>query len=87
MPVNSGARCQEYNAKISGTGLDGPHTKGAADIGVSGAKALAVIAAAQAEGMTGIGVKQHGPYAGRFVHLDALPNADGQPRPHLWSYP
>ena len=87
MPVNSGARCPEYNAKVSGTGLTGPHTKGALDIGVSGKQALAVIAAAQEEGMTGIGVKQHGPYAKRFVHLDDLPNADGQPRPHLWSYP
>lgn len=87
MPVNSGARCQEYNAKVSGTGLTGPHTKGAVDVGVSGKQALDVIHAAQAEGMTGIGAKQHGPYTGRFVHLDDLPNEPGQPRPHLWSYP
>jgi zinc D-Ala-D-Ala carboxypeptidase len=45
---------------------------------------LEMIRMALSVGFTGIGVKQHG--AGRFIHLDDLPNAEGQPRPHLWSY-
>lgn len=85
-PVNSAARCPEYNDKVSSTGRDGPHTKGAFDIGLSGGRALRLIELALAEGFTGIGVKQAGPYAGRFIHLDALPNDVGQPRPHIWSY-
>jgi hypothetical protein len=35
-------------------------------------------------GFTGIGFKQKGVI--RFVHLDALPNEIGQPRPTIWSY-
>jgi zinc D-Ala-D-Ala carboxypeptidase len=85
MPVTSGYRCPEYNNRISGTGRTGPHTTGRAiDIGVSHSRALEMIRMALSVGFTGIGVKQHG--AGRFIHLDDLPNAEGQPRPHLWSY-
>lgn len=87
IPINSGFRCPEYNAQVSGTGRDGPHTKGAIDAGVTGARALTLIGLALARGWTGIGVKQHGPYLGRFIHLDRLPNAEGQPRPHCWTYP
>ncbi len=36
--------------------------------------------------MKGIGIKQKGDYASRFVHLDDLPNGSGQPRPWCWSY-
>lgn len=50
-----------------------------------GALAYEVVAAALLAGMRGIGVKQHGPHSGRFIHLDDL--RDGYPRPNLWSYP
>lgn len=85
MPVNSAARCPAYNAKVSGTGTTGPHTTGQAfDIGVRGVEALKVMQIALDCGFTGIGVAQKG--AGRFIHLDDLPNKEGQPRPHCWSY-
>ena len=84
MPVTSGARCPEYNAKVSTTGRNGPHTKGALDFGLRGADALTVIGIALREGFTGIGVNQKGDK--RFVHLDDLPNEPGQPRPFIWSY-
>lgn len=84
MPVNSGARCPAYNNKVSGTGLTGPHTKGAIDVGVRGDQALTVVRIALEEGFTGIGVSQKGDK--RFIHLDDLPNAPGQPRPTIWSY-
>lgn len=86
MPVASGARCSAYNQKVSSTGPDGPHTKDAIDIRVSGAKALRLILIALKYGITGIGVSQKGPHDSRFVHLDSLPDAPGQPRPWIWSY-
>lgn len=82
--ITSGARCPDYNDKVSKTGRNGPHTKGAFDIGVIGNRALEVIDAARAEGFTGIGVQQKG--KDRFIHIDRLPNDEGQPRPWIWSY-
>lgn len=88
LKVNSAHRCPRHNANVSSTGADGPHTtRHAIDFGVSGADAKRLAAIAEEEGMTGIGYKQHGPHAKRFVHLDDLPNALGQPRPWVWSYP
>lgn len=85
LPVTSGYRCPEYNAKVSSTGLTGPHTTGrAADLGVSRKQAYEVLSWAFRLGFTGIGVKQTGD--GRFIHLDNLPAAEGQPRPTIWGY-
>jgi zinc D-Ala-D-Ala carboxypeptidase len=83
--VTSGYRCPEHNAKVSSTGRTGPHTTGrAADLQVDRANALQLLKLALALGFTGIGVNQKG--SGRFLHVDNLPNAPGQPRPTLWSY-
>ena len=85
LPVTSAARCPEYNAKVSATGRSGPHTTGRAiDLAVSGQRALELVRMALASDFTGLGVNQNG--SARFIHLDDLPNKDGQPRPHLWSY-
>jgi len=84
--ISSGYRCPDYNAQISSTGRDGPHTRGrAADIATTGNRARNVVGMAISCGFTGIGVKQHGPHDGRFIHLDDL-GADYEPRPWLWSY-
>jgi zinc D-Ala-D-Ala carboxypeptidase len=82
--VTSGARCPAHNARVSSTGSTGPHTKGATDVGVRGADALRLIDLALEQGFTGIGVSQKGLV--RFIHLDDLPDAPGQPRPTIWSY-
>lgn len=85
LPVNSAARCPSHNARVSGTGRTGPHTTGRAiDLGVRGSQALSVLRAALEAGFTGIGVNQKG--SARFIHLDDLPNAPGQPREWIWSY-
>lgn len=87
LPVNSGARCPTYNAKVSGTEKSGPHTTGRAiDFGVSGTLAHRLIAVLIQEGFTGIGVSQKGPHGKRFIHADDLPNGPGCPRPWVWSY-
>jgi uncharacterized protein YcbK (DUF882 family) len=83
--VTSGYRCPEHNAAVSSTGRTGPHTTGrAADLAVDGARAHALMTIALAMGFSGLGVNQKGP--GRFLHVDDLPNASGQPRPTIWSY-
>lgn len=83
--ITSGYRCPAYNAKVSGTGPTGPHTTGhAADIDVSRRQAFELIAVASMHGFTGIGVSQKG--NSRYIHLDDLPAAPGQPRPTIWSY-
>ena len=55
--LNSGYRCPEFNATISKTGPDGPHTTGrAVDIAISGQDALHV---------PGLGVEQ-------WLHRDRI---------------
>lgn len=85
--ITSGYRSPEHNARVSSTGRSGPHTTArAVDIRVYGLHALELLDEALLSGFTGFGVKQHGPHAGRFLHLDDLPAASGRPRPYLWSY-
>jgi uncharacterized protein YcbK (DUF882 family) len=83
--ITSGYRCPEHNQRVSSTGPAGPHTSGkAADIGIRGGDARRLVGLAVQHGFTGIGVQQKG--GGRFIHLDMLDDAPGQPRPWLWSY-
>lgn len=85
--VSSGYRCPEYNAQVSKTGRNGPHTTGhASDILIYGDEFLRLLVAARDFGMTGFGIAQTGPWASRFLHLDDLPEAPGQPRPWAWGY-
>lgn len=83
--VSSGYRCPIHNQEVSHTGATGPHTTGrAADLAISRGQAYALIGAALGSHFTGIGVSQKGD--ARFIHLDDLQNAPGQPRPTVWSY-
>ena len=76
--VNSGYRCPEYNNNISSTGLDGPHTKGATDIGVSWERMYSLVDEATTMKL-GVGINQKGSSNQRFIHLDGLGR-------RLWSY-
>lgn len=84
MILNSAYRCPDYNAQVSSTGRDGPHTIGAVDVRLNGRDAHRLLAVALELGWTGIGIKQHGAHAGRFIHLDFLTYP--KPRPWVWSY-
>jgi uncharacterized protein YcbK (DUF882 family) len=84
MHLSSGYRCPVWNDQQSLSGRTGPHTTGhAVDIKISGKNALRLISIALDCGMQGVGIKQHGEYASRFVHLDDLTEGI---RPHIWSY-
>lgn len=81
--LSSAYRCPDYNAQVSSTGRDGPHTMGkAVDILVSGADAHRLLRLAL-DDFSGVGVSQKGPHESRFIHLDTI--AEG-PRPWVWSY-
>ena len=85
MHLSSGYRCPVWNDQVSKSGRTGPHTTGhaAVDVKVSGKYALRLIEIALACGMQGVGIKQHGEYASRWIHLDDLTEGI---RPHIWSY-
>lgn len=87
--VTSGYRCPAYNAQISTTGDDGPHTTGrAADVSLAGRQAFRMLQQATLGGwFTGIGLRQHGPHSRRFMHLDDLTEPGHAPRPWVWTYP
>lgn len=76
--INSGYRCPDHNNAVSSSGLDGPHTKGAADVEASFERGYKLNKKASARDM-GIGPVQKGPLAKRFLHVDNL-------GPRLWTY-
>lgn len=82
MKITSGYRCLQHPIEAKKTS-PGAHALGiAADIGVEGAEAHAVLALAMRHGFTGVGVQQKG--TGRFIHVDIR---SGQlPTPAIWSY-
>lgn len=82
LQVTSGYRCHEYNEKM---GYTQTHSTGhAVDIACSHKQSYAILKQATRYGFHGIGIKQKG--GGRFIHLDDLEEAEGRPRPHIWSY-
>jgi uncharacterized protein YcbK (DUF882 family) len=82
MTITSGYRCPQHPVEAK-KATPGAHALGlAADIGVQGAEAHAVLALAMKHGFNGIGVQQKG--TGRFIHVDVATNQ--LPRPTVWSY-
>lgn len=78
MIITSGYRCPDHPVEKA-KATPGAHNQGiAADIGVSGADAVALLRLALDANFTGIGVQQKG--SGRFLHLDI------REHPAIWSY-
>jgi zinc D-Ala-D-Ala carboxypeptidase len=87
MVISSGYRSPKHSIEIAKS-QPGTHAMGCAvDVQISGADVTRLIALANKHGFTGIGVRQHGEYKKRIVHLDDAPEAPWRPRPHFWSYP
>ena len=84
MILTSAYRCPEYNATVSSTGLNGPHTQAAVDVKVFGEEAYRFLWMAISQGFHGIGVQQKGRWSSRFIHIDML---RAENRPRVWSYP
>ena len=84
LPITSGYRCPEHNLAVGDSGASGPHTTGCAvDIAVSRDRATRLVRLALGMGFLGIGLKQHGPESGRFVHLDTVATRVNQ---IIWTY-
>jgi len=81
--VYSAYRCPYWDAQVGGKG---PHLGHAIDLGVYGHQANYIVSRAKHFGFTGVGVKQHGPYKSRFIHLDDLHDSKTHRRPWIWSY-
>jgi len=84
--INSGYRSATHPREIAKP-IMGAHNMGcAADIAIAGRDAFELVQAAFALGCQGIGIKQHGARARRFIHLDMSCTRAHAPRPALWSY-
>jgi len=82
--INSGYRHETHPIEAAKS-KPGAHSSGkAVDIRVRGQDALKLIEVALKNGITGLGVKQHG--ESRFIHLDTLEAESNRPRPWIWSY-
>lgn len=85
--INSGYRSDAYNATLKDSVAHDAHTQGrAVDIAVQGEHAFKLLGLAAQFGFTGIGIKQAGPSAGRFIHLDDMESTPDAPRVWCWSY-
>lgn len=83
-PITSAYRCPKHPIEARKKAA-GAHASGrAVDIAVRGKQAHRLLQGALEAGFTGIGVSQKGGV--RFIHLDDLPDSEGRPRPHVWSY-
>lgn len=91
LKVNSGYRCPEHPNELVKENGPGVHTyveEGliCADLAVFGEQAYRLQQAAAAFGFRGIGLKQHGTHATRFVHVDNYYGDALRPRPWIWTY-
>lgn len=87
LPISSGFRTPEHNAKVSPTGKRGPHTTSrAVDVVVTVEQGFIVISKAPALGFTGIGVKKSEQAGHVMIHLDDLKKTNDRPRPALCGY-
>ena len=91
LSVSSGYRSPEHSIEQAKLGRGKPlgtHTLGRAiDLQASYGEAFAIAAKADQVGFTGIGINQHGPAEGRFIHLDDLGTGEFVGvRPTIWSY-
>ena len=74
--VTSARRCDTHNHEVSTAKnkKNGVHTLGqAADVLISGERAMLLFEKARHIGFSGIGLSQKGDHTSRFVHLDTKP--------------
>jgi zinc D-Ala-D-Ala carboxypeptidase len=87
MVISSGYRSEAHNIAIGGS-KNSAHLQGCAvDVVCSGHLAYEIVKLAMELQFSGIGVKQNGVHAKRFIHIDTMPrHSITSPRPWIWSY-
>ena len=87
MVISSGYRSEAHNIAIGGS-KNSAHLKGCAvDVVCYGHLAYEIVKLAMELQFSGIGVKQNGVHAKRFIHIDTMPrHSITSPRPWIWSY-
>lgn len=96
--VTSGARCPDYNSKVSNTASEGEHTRGEAiDLNLFGENLYFLMSfifpfyffgSKNNKGLspiTRIGLHQKGDVRSRFIHL-GISTAEHLPHPTIWTY-
>lgn len=85
--ITSGARCGDYNYKLTGKRVD-PHTlQVALDTMVYLDDAYNLLSVAFRHQVYGVGINQKGKFTSRFIHLDMIkPGTAGFNRPLAWTY-
>ena len=102
LPINSGDRSPEYDRDIGGAGVHPQGVAVDIRISGQRANTLLRTltvpisictyehSEVEADGVTmiatGIGIRQHGNWNSRFIHVDCLPANGDHPRPALWTY-
>lgn len=77
----SAYRCPAHNAKVSSTGLTGPHTTGrAVDIRANSRQKYKIMEECRKLGITRFGI------AKTFIHIDDLTQAQGFDEDVIWAY-
>lgn len=84
LTVTSGYRCPWHNQHVAKSRHSAHVVGKAADVQCADPHAL--VSAAFAMGMNGIGVNMRGPRKHRFIHMDSLPAGALHERPAIWSY-
>ena len=86
LPIASGFRCHGHDLALGGSGT-GAHPQGmGSDIAVHGPQARILVKHAMVEGITSIGIMQHGPTEKQFIHLDDCGARFNPYRQMMWSY-
>ncbi len=85
MKITSGYRCPQHPIEAK-KHAPGAHSTGqAADISVSGSRALHLLRVALShDDIQGVGVNQRGAHSRRIIHLDNV--TEKLPRPTIWTY-
>ena len=87
MVISSGYRSEAHNIAIGGSKNSAHLKRCAVDVVCYGHLAYEIVKLAMELEFSGIGVKQNGVHAKRFIHIDTMPrHSITSPRPWIWSY-
>jgi uncharacterized protein YcbK (DUF882 family) len=85
--ISSSIRCESHNIRVSGSSSSAHLVGRAFDILIYGSRAHKIVSNAEAFGIYGLGISQHGPVNKRIIHIDDITPEENHLRPRVFSYP